>query len=176
MLFISVKFLDTKVSQAWVWSEQKDGWKKQISIGCCQQRIYISRGAITNGKKFYSFRGWCLEVRICMEIIIIHICIYLSREHLSASVFFMEVWSNFLIFIHFLKKKLYNGYAAVICIFLLFFFLFVKDLFKNPDAHFYTEEIYVQQDEVSIAPILNEVDEEFKVDVTLGSYPDFHNK
>lgn len=55
-------------------------------------------------------------------------------------------------------------------------FIFVNDLFKNPDAHFYTEEIYVQQDEVSIAPILNEVDEEFKVDVTLGSYPDFHNK
>lgn len=123
MLFISVKFLDTKVSQAWVWSEQEDRWKKQISIGCCQQRIYISRGAITNGKKFYSFRGWCLEVRICMEIIIIHICIYLSREHLSASVLFMEVWSNFLIFIYFLKKKLYNGYAAVICIFLLFFFV-----------------------------------------------------
>lgn len=54
-------------------------------------------------------------------------------------------------------------------------FIALEDLFKNPDAHFYTEEIYVQQDEVSIAPILNEVDEEFKVDVTLGSYPDFHN-
>lgn len=117
MLFISVKFLDTKVSQAWVWSEQEDGWKKQISIGCCQQRIYISRGAITNGKKFYSFRGWCLEVSICMGIIIIHICIYLSREHLSASVLFMEVWSNFLIFIYFFKKN-------YIMVMLLWFVLF----------------------------------------------------
>lgn len=121
MLFISVKFLDTKVSQAWVWSEQEDGWKKQISIGCCQQRIYISRGAITNGKKFYSFRGWCLEVRICMEIIIIHICIYLSREHLSASVLFMEVWSNFLIFIYFLKKK---NYIMVMLLWFVFFCCF----------------------------------------------------
>lgn len=108
VLFIPVQFLDTKVSQTWVWSEQEDGWEKQISIGCCQQRIYISRGAIINGKKFHSFRGWCLEVSICLEIIIIHICTYLRREHLSASVLFREVWSNFLIFIEiilFLKKK-----------------------------------------------------------------------
>ncbi|XP_062598134.1 FAD synthase-like [Saccostrea cucullata] len=54
-------------------------------------------------------------------------------------------------------------------------FIALEDLFKNPDAHFYTEEIFVQQDEVSIAAILNEVDQEFKLDVTLGSYPDFHN-
>lgn len=71
MLFTLVKFLDTRVSQTWVWSEQEDWWEKQISIGCCQQRIYISRGAIINGKKFHSFRGGCLEVSISLKIIII---------------------------------------------------------------------------------------------------------
>ncbi|XP_022307213.2 FAD synthase-like [Crassostrea virginica] len=54
-------------------------------------------------------------------------------------------------------------------------FIALEDLFKNPDAHFYTEEVYVQQDEVSIATILTEIDREFKETVTLGSYPDFHN-
>lgn len=54
-------------------------------------------------------------------------------------------------------------------------FPLLKDHFKNPDVEIYTKEIYVQVDEVSITPILNEADTKFKRQVSLGSYPDFIN-
>ncbi|CAG2216346.1 FLAD1 [Mytilus edulis] len=48
-------------------------------------------------------------------------------------------------------------------------------LFKNPSKDFYTREIYVDKDEVSIADILNTVDSKHNNTVILGSYPDFNN-
>ncbi|KAK3103212.1 hypothetical protein FSP39_017457 [Pinctada imbricata] len=54
-------------------------------------------------------------------------------------------------------------------------FVALEDLFKNPNAEFHTRQVFVQSDEVSIAPVLNEIDAEFKKVLTLGSYPDFHN-
>jgi len=39
----------------------------------------------------------------------------------------------------------------------------------------YTKELFVHDDEISIASVLNECDEKFKDRVTLGSYPDFIN-
>ncbi|KAJ8299630.1 hypothetical protein KUTeg_023690 [Tegillarca granosa] len=52
-------------------------------------------------------------------------------------------------------------------------FPLVNHLFKNPEGKCHTSEIYVKTDEVSIAPVLNEVDEKFHRQVVLGSYPDF---
>lgn len=54
-------------------------------------------------------------------------------------------------------------------------FPLLKDQFKNPDMEFYTKELYIQHDEMSITPILNEADTKFRQHVTLGSYPDFIN-
>ncbi|XP_064600367.1 FAD synthase-like isoform X2 [Liolophura sinensis] len=54
-------------------------------------------------------------------------------------------------------------------------FLMLQDIFKNPEAETHTEEVYVNQDEVSITHVLNQVDQQFRKNVILGSYPEFHN-
>ncbi|XP_071120075.1 FAD synthase-like [Mytilus edulis] len=54
-------------------------------------------------------------------------------------------------------------------------FITLEHLFKNPSKDFYTREIYVDKDEVSIADILNTVDSKHNNTVILGSYPDFNN-
>ncbi|CAC5369774.1 FLAD1 [Mytilus coruscus] len=54
-------------------------------------------------------------------------------------------------------------------------FVTLEHLFKNPSKDFYTREIYVDKDEVSIADILNSVDSKHNSTVILGSYPDFIN-
>ena len=36
--------------------------------------------------------------------------------------------------------------------------------------------MYINKDEVSITPVLNQVNEKFKGQLTLGSYPDFYNR
>ncbi len=57
------------------------------------------------------------------------------------------------------------------------FFLFPsQEMFRNPHSTFHVEEMYLQQDEVSIAGILNDADARFKDKVILGSYPDFYNR
>ena len=52
----------------------------------------------------------------------------------------------------------------------------MQDNFKNPQFEIHLQEVYVQQDEVSITSVLNEIDAKFKEHVTLGSYPDFNNR
>lgn len=54
-------------------------------------------------------------------------------------------------------------------------FVTLEDLFKNPEGKCYTEEIYVGQDEVTIAPVLNAFDDKYRRHISLGSYPDFKN-
>ncbi|XP_045175056.2 FAD synthase-like [Mercenaria mercenaria] len=54
-------------------------------------------------------------------------------------------------------------------------FPLLKDHFRNPDVQIHTKELYIQLDEISITPVLNEADTLFKRQVTLGSYPDFIN-
>ncbi|KAL4224834.1 FAD1 flavin adenine dinucleotide synthetase [Mactra antiquata] len=54
-------------------------------------------------------------------------------------------------------------------------FPLLKEHFKNPHIEFFTQELYVQVDEMSITPVLNEANGKYKNDVTLGSYPDFIN-
>lgn len=54
--------------------------------------------------------------------------------------------------------------------------LFFQHLFANPNATFHTREMYIDQDEVSITPLLGKVNEKFKDKISLGSYPDFYNR
>ncbi|KAL5006659.1 hypothetical protein ScPMuIL_015465 [Solemya velum] len=54
-------------------------------------------------------------------------------------------------------------------------FVALEDLFKNDQAHFHTQELYVDRDEISIAGVLGEAEQLFLKRVVLGSYPDFNN-
>ncbi|XP_033751502.1 FAD synthase-like [Pecten maximus] len=54
-------------------------------------------------------------------------------------------------------------------------FVTMEDLFKNPAGECHMDEIYVKRDEVSITAVLNEFDEKYRREITLGSYPDFTN-
>ncbi|KAJ1080729.1 hypothetical protein NDU88_000923 [Pleurodeles waltl] len=51
----------------------------------------------------------------------------------------------------------------------------LEHLFLNDKRHFYCRELYVNADEVSIAPVLSQANNEFKKRVNLGSYPDWVN-
>lgn len=51
----------------------------------------------------------------------------------------------------------------------------LEDLFRNPSAQFYTRDIFVRSDEVSITGVLNDTNAKFKDSVMIGSYPDFYN-
>ncbi|XP_078527192.1 FAD synthase isoform X2 [Lissotriton helveticus] len=51
----------------------------------------------------------------------------------------------------------------------------LEHLFVNDTRHFYCREVYVNADEISIAPVLSRANNEFKKRVNLGSYPDWVN-
>ena len=55
-------------------------------------------------------------------------------------------------------------------------FCILQHIFMNPNATFHLREMYISRDEVSITPVLNQVNEKFKGQITLGSYPDFYNR
>ena len=52
----------------------------------------------------------------------------------------------------------------------------LEDLFCDPATKSYVRDVYIGQDEMSIASILNETEEHFRDSVTIGSYPDFYNR
>lgn len=54
-------------------------------------------------------------------------------------------------------------------------FILLEDIFTNPGTTFHTQELYVNKNEVSIAPEIQRVADKFKQAVVIGSYPDFHN-
>ncbi|KAH9519281.1 FAD1 flavin adenine dinucleotide synthetase [Bulinus truncatus] len=54
-------------------------------------------------------------------------------------------------------------------------FTMLGHLFQNPNVEFLTEELYVNQDEASIASAISEVADKYKDDVVIGSYPDLIN-
>jgi len=54
-------------------------------------------------------------------------------------------------------------------------FVRLEDLFRNPDRDFCTREVFINTDEFSITPVLNNANERFKDCVTIGSYPDYYN-
>jgi len=54
-------------------------------------------------------------------------------------------------------------------------FLRLEDLFRNPSRELCTRELFINADEISITPVLNDANECFKDRVTIGSYPDFYN-
>ncbi|XP_030043720.1 FAD synthase [Microcaecilia unicolor] len=51
----------------------------------------------------------------------------------------------------------------------------LEHLFLNKRTRFHCREIYLNADEVTIAPILNQTNSRFKKHVNLGSYPDWRN-
>ncbi|XP_060074465.1 FAD synthase-like isoform X2 [Ylistrum balloti] len=55
-------------------------------------------------------------------------------------------------------------------------FVTLEDLFKNSAGKRYTEEIYVDKDEVSITSVLNDFNDKHRKEIILGSYPDFTNR
>lgn len=54
-------------------------------------------------------------------------------------------------------------------------FVMLGHLFQNPNVTFHTDELYVKENETSIAHHISEVAERFKKDVVIGSYPDMLN-
>ncbi|XP_067655697.1 FAD synthase-like isoform X1 [Haliotis asinina] len=50
-----------------------------------------------------------------------------------------------------------------------------KELFMNPGVEFHTVDMFINKDEMTIASVLNQVDEKFRKEVMLGSYPVTHN-
>jgi len=54
-------------------------------------------------------------------------------------------------------------------------FVRLEDLFHNPNRELCTREVFINSDEFSITPVLNDANERFKDCVTIGSYPDFYN-
>lgn len=54
-------------------------------------------------------------------------------------------------------------------------FLRLEELFRNPYKEFCTREVFLNADEFSITPVLNDANECFKDRVTIGSYPDYYN-
>ncbi len=54
--------------------------------------------------------------------------------------------------------------------------MFQKELFMNPGVEFHTKDMFINKDEMTIASVLNQVDEKFRKEVMLGSYPVTHNR
>ncbi|KAI8784092.1 FAD synthase-like isoform X2 [Biomphalaria glabrata] len=54
-------------------------------------------------------------------------------------------------------------------------FTMLSHLFQNPDVEFHTDELFVNQDEASIASNISQVADRYKEDVVIGSYPDLMN-
>ncbi|CAG5132824.1 unnamed protein product [Candidula unifasciata] len=54
-------------------------------------------------------------------------------------------------------------------------FIMLGHLFQNPNVQFYTDDLYVNKDEASIAASIAHVAEKYKDTVAIGSYPDLIN-
>ncbi|CAD5119071.1 DgyrCDS7716 [Dimorphilus gyrociliatus] len=53
-------------------------------------------------------------------------------------------------------------------------FKYIEPLLKTNNA-LILEHVYIKNDEVSITPVLNKIEEKFRQKVLIGSYPDFNN-
>ena len=54
--------------------------------------------------------------------------------------------------------------------------MFFQEIFQNPDVTFHTRAIYVDLLETAIAEQVQQVVNQFRDSVLIGSYPDFHNR